>query len=84
MTDLFDGLPSGSPPQLVWSAIVATNASDFADLIDITIPGIDPNLRWTSCRWQARNDIDMPVRGNACLAIFDDNGQIWVVAWWPF
>lgn len=84
MSDLYDSLPEQSSPQVAWSGIIATNPPDFATKVAITIPGIDPNLRWTNCKWQARNDIDMPIRGNSCLAIFDDNNQIWVVAWWPF
>lgn len=26
----------------------------------------------------------LPVRGNKCLVGFDDNGDPWVVVWWPF
>lgn len=83
-SELFENLPDRSPMQRTWAAVIASNPSDFADLVSVTIPGLDANLRWEDCKWQARNDVDFPQRGNTCLVIFDDNMQLWVVAWWPF
>lgn len=85
MSNVFEEVTDFSEPRMnAWQGIVAKTVTDFADLLEITIPGLDPNLRWTNCKWQARNSIDLPERGYKCLAIFDDNDQIWVVAWWPF
>lgn len=84
MSELFDDIPDRTPPQRIWSAKIARNPVDFGDRVDVVIPGLDSTLRWQGCRWMTRNDIDMPTRGNDCLVVFDDNGEIWVVVWWPF
>lgn len=84
MSHLYDELPDQKPPQTLWSGKIANNISDFADLLSVVIPGIDENVRWENCKWQARNDTDIPHRGDSCLVAFDDNNQLWVVAWWPF
>lgn len=84
MSEVYDNLPDRAPPQRIWVGKVATAATDFADRIDVTIPGTDPGLRWEDCRWQARNTVDLPQRGDDCLVAIDDNNEAWVVVWWPF
>jgi len=29
-------------------------------------------------------EIVLPVRGNPCLCLFDNNREVWVVMWWPY
>lgn len=84
MSHLFDDLPDRQPPQRTWSGIVAATVTDFATLLSVKIPTLDPNVVWKGCRWQARNNIDFPQKDDPCLVIFDDEMQLWVVAWWPF
>lgn len=85
MSYVYDDLPDQhAPPLVAWSAVFAKNLTDFAQKAEIVIPGLAPNLRWKGCLWQARNEIDLPQRGNSCLAIFDENNQIWIPCWWPF
>lgn len=84
MSNLFDDLPEGAPTLTIWAGKIASTPVDFASRIAVTIPGIDANLRWRDCRWQARNDVDLPQRGYDCLVAIDDNNEVWVVAWWPF
>lgn len=71
-------------PLTVWSATIAKTLTDFAQKAEIVIPSLSINLRWENCLWQARNDVDFPQRGDNCLAIFDENNQIWIPVWWPF
>lgn len=87
MSNIYDDLPDRKAPQRIWSALIASNPVDQSDLVSVTIPGLNDEgqqLRWESCRWQARNDTDVPARGDKCLVIIDDNNEVWVVAWWPF
>jgi len=84
MSGIFDDLPSSRSPQVVWSGTVAKDVSDFATKLQVIIPGLDGEIIWQHCRWQARNNTDFPNEGDDCLVIFDDNNELWVVAWWPF
>lgn len=84
MSNTFDEISGRPPLQRVWRGIVSNNPVDFASRVSITIPDLDPTLRWEGCRWQSRNSVDMPHRGDACLAMIDNNNEVWVVCWWPF
>lgn len=84
---IFEEISQRQSPQRAWQAIVANNPATMDALVSVTIPGLNDEgqqLRWENCRWQARDDISKPVRGDKCLVVFDDNGELWVVAWWPF
>lgn len=83
MSELFDSLPERGAHQGAWGIVFATTPADFADRVSVIIPSIDPNLRWEDCRWMSRNDLDLPNRGDEGLGIFNENNEIWVVAWWP-
>lgn len=84
LSDVFDSLPDRPPLQRVWRGTVATNATDFYNRISVILPDLDATLRWENCKWQSRNDTDLPQRGDSCLAIIDNNNEVWVVVWWPF
>lgn len=84
MSEVFDALPHRAPLQRIWAGKIATNATDFEDRVSVVIPGTDATLRWEDCRWQARNTVDLPQRGDDCLVAIDDNNEVWVIVWWPF
>lgn len=84
MSETFEEIDVREPPQQAWSGIIASNPNDFADPVQVTIPGLEATLRWKCRKWQARNDVDLPQRGNPCLVMFDENNDPWVVAWWPY
>lgn len=67
-----------------WYGIVANSPVGFASLLMVTIPSFDPQLTWGPCFWQARDAVTLPVKGDKCLIIFDEQRQPWVIAWWPF
>ena len=51
----------------------------------VTLPGFpDPKLQFGPCRWQARDAVTLPERGNPALVCFDENDVPWVIAWSPF
>lgn len=84
MSNTFDDLTDRPPLQRIWQATIATAATDLSDRVAVIIPDLDSTLRWENCRWQPRNDTDLPQRGDDCLAVIDNNNEVWVVTWWPF
>lgn len=84
MGDVFDDLPGRPPLQRIWQGQIATNPVDFSERVSVIIPGLVPSTRWEGCRWQSRNSVDMPQRGDDCLIMIDNNNELWVVVWWPF
>lgn len=63
---------------------VAKDAIDFADLVPVILPDFDDTLQWGPCRWQSRDDVSLPRRGDQCLVIFDNRHNPVIVQWWPF
>lgn len=84
MSDLFDNLPTGQPLQRIWQGTIAEDIVDFGDRASIIVPSFTSEIQITGCRWQSRDDLNKPNRGDACLAALDDNNEWWVIAWWPF
>lgn len=76
---------SGPAPAQAWSAFIAEDVADFADGAMVTLLAFpDPTLRWGPCRWQSRDAVTLPQRGDRALVVFDENDELWVVAWSPF
>lgn len=67
-----------------WSATFAEDVSDITEPAVVVIPAFDPVQQWKGCRWQSRDALTLPNRGDRCLVIFDETVQPWVVAWWPY
>jgi hypothetical protein len=84
MSQLFED--RAAPPALsyVWRGMVAQAPVDFADRISVIIPDMNKDLVFPDVRWQTRDSISLPARGDACLVLFDNDHEPWVVAWWPF
>lgn len=70
--------------QVAHYAIIGATATDMADLLPVIIPEFDPHLLWGPCRWQSRDAISLPAKGNPCLVMFDNRRDPWIVVWWPF
>lgn len=82
---VFDDIPRpASLSGTAWYAIVATNATDLSDSLEVVIPAFDKNLRFGPCRWQSRDAVSLPARGDEALVVFDERKQPWIIAWWPF
>ena len=82
--DFRDHLPDVPEGRIVWYATIAKDATDLSDLLPVVIPEYDPALEWGPCRWQARDAVSLPNKGDRCLVIFDNRNQPWITAWWPF
>lgn len=68
----------------IWKGIIATNAATLSDKVSVTIPDLDPSLRIEGARWQSRDAVSLPTRGDECLVIFDNDYEPWIPVWWPF
>lgn len=77
------GSARGSQRVGAYRAQIATSPADLGTKLYVTIPNFDPKLRFGPCRWMPRG-ATLPTRGDQALVEFDDNGEAWVVAWWPF
>lgn len=86
MSEIHDDLPPRRQyTQGVWRGLIDDNITDMAQLVHFTIPAFpDPTLRFGPSRWQSRDATSHPSRGNNCLVVKDDQGEWWVIAWWPF
>jgi hypothetical protein len=73
-----------APEGGAWHALIASDPADLDEKVYIVIPEFSLALRFGPCKWQARSDTALPVRGNIALAIKSNRGEWWVVAWWPF
>jgi hypothetical protein len=84
MSQLFQDIQT--PPRLgsVWRGVINSAPVDFADRVDIRIPEMNDLLVFPELRWMARDAVTLPSPGDPCLAIFDNDNEPWVVAWWPF
>lgn len=80
---IYDDLSEHGGLARVWAGSIATTVTDFSDRVYITIPELG-NLRLGPARWQARDAVSFPARGDECLVIFDNKNEPWVVVWWPF
>jgi len=69
--------------QRVWSGVIASNAVDFLDPVDVVIPSIDSNTRWEDCPWQPRDNLALPKRGDECVVSIDNDTKVSIIAWWP-
>lgn len=68
---VIDSEPSG-PDQAVW----------------VVIPSFDPELRFGPCPWSpmiaSGDEYLTPSRGDRALVSVTEEGEAWVVAWWPY
>lgn len=67
----------------------ATSAESTLDEVTVLLPGVDGGVnRFGPASWMPRVDdageTVYPTRGDACLVMFDDDGDPWVVAWREF
>jgi hypothetical protein len=84
MSHLFEDRPAPPAVSYVWRGIVASHPTDVSQRINVKIPDMNKDLVFPNVRWQTRDSISLPDRGDACLVVFDNDREPWVVAWWPF
>lgn len=82
--DFRDLMPEKEEGRIIWTGVVAATAVDFTTLVPVTLPDYDPTLQWGPCRWQSRDAVSLPRKGDDCLVVFDNKNDPWIIAWWPF
>jgi hypothetical protein len=68
--------------QGTWKGIIANNPSAFGKQVYVIIPDISKDHRWGPCNWQPQDNMNLPVVGNSCLVVFDNQRAPWVASWW--
>jgi hypothetical protein len=69
----------------LWSAVIATSATDITDQVYVTIAGFHSKFRWGPCRWTPRGDSNtFPTRGDKAIIMFDETKTPYIIGWWPF
>lgn len=63
--------------------VVKRSPSSLSDKILVRIPAFDDHHVTEVRRWMPRGPDDLPAVGDEVLVIVDDDGEPWVVAWWP-
>lgn len=84
MSTLFDDRREAPALAQCWRGVVASHPSDVSERISVKIPDMNASLVFPNVRWQTRDSTSLPDKGDACLVVFDNDREPWVVAWWPF
>lgn len=71
-------------PVDIWFGQIARAVGDFTERAYVILPDFAQDKQLGPCFWQARDSVTLPARGDRCVVVFDNRGQIWVLAWWPF
>ncbi len=79
-----DRAPRAGMPRVWAGKFVNPVPTGFTIRARIVIPDMNPDLVFENVRWQSRNSTTLPVVGDKCLVIFDNNREPWIVAWWPY
>jgi len=73
-----------SPFVATWLGYIASPRPDeIMDRCRVIIPAMNPDLVFEDVRWMARDSVQLPAVGDACLVQFDNNREPWVITWWP-
>jgi hypothetical protein len=78
-----DITPPPTPLPLIWEGVISDPPINFQARLNVSIPGMNPDLNFEQIRWQARDSFSLPESGDECLVIFDNNREPWVPVWWP-
>lgn len=67
-----------------YAATVHNTPAADGDDVYVTIPGVDDEeTKWGPCRYMKRGTA-LPTAGDDALVQFDDESNIWIIAWWPY
>lgn len=85
-----DRLVSGDPAHRrdplregIWRGRVAKAPATTHDPIQVVIPSLSSQHVWGPCAWPERAAGTLPAAGDACVVALTDEGDAWVLAWWP-
>ena len=68
----------------LWYGTFAHDVSDLGDKANVMLPELSLDTEFGPCFWQSRDSTTLPNQGDRCCVMFDNRGQPWIFAWWPF
>jgi len=84
MSDIFQDTrdPEVSLGQ-IYTGVIVQPPITFRSMMAVVIPDMHPDLVHHNVKWQARDNMSFPQIEDKVLVIFDNNNDLWAVAWWP-
>jgi hypothetical protein len=72
-----------------WEGVVATTATAGDQPVMVTIESFDGGVAdHGPCYWMPRalagGGVAFPSKGDHALVVFNESGDPWITAWWPF
>jgi hypothetical protein len=68
----------------LWFGWFAKDLIDLGERAYVILPDLSTKNQFGPCFWASRDDTTLPNRGDRCCVMFDNRGQVWILAWWPF
>jgi hypothetical protein len=69
-------------------AVIDSDPADISEAVFAIVPGFADDLRYGPCPWEPRlvddHEYGTPSTGDRALVAISDEGEAWVVAWWPY
>jgi len=76
-------MPARQSLGAIWKGTITQPPLNFLARCGVIIPDIHPDLVHENVRWSARDNMSLPQDEDECLVVFDNNQELWIVAWWP-
>lgn len=74
--------PEGEATPPAWRGYVSKAPVALGAPFEVIVPSFAAHLVFQITRWQSRA-LTLPVMGDECLVVKDEQGEPWVAAWWP-
>lgn len=68
----------------LWFGYFAKDIADFGERAFVILPDLSTDNQFGPCFWESRDGVTYPNRNDRCCVMFDNRGQVWILAWWPF
>jgi hypothetical protein len=84
--DQFNDSAGREPERPFFAEVNNTATADGQDIF-VVIPGIDADRKWGPVHWTPRPGASgptFPYKGVPALVTFDDDHNLWMIAWWPY
>lgn len=65
------------------TGVITRGARDHGERVWVNVAALNRTVHIGPCKWQGRDHLALPERGDTCLVHFDEHDDPWVTAWWP-
>jgi hypothetical protein len=78
-----------TPAPAAYEATISNDVSSSVDDLFVRLPTVDAGRsRWGPCRWAPRvtdgGSAQFPDEGDKALVVKSDDGEYWILQWWPY